>query len=409
MTVTDVPEGPTNHPPVITSNRGGSTASISLRENTTAVTTVTATDPDAGQTRTYSIIGGADAAQFTINATTGALAFLAAPDYEHTADAGGNHIFDVIVQASDGNGGTDTQAIAVTVGDSNPEIVTGDASANTFFASSDLEAFFGSGGNDTVSYAFAHAAVTANLSNILTNKGEALGDVYISIENLTGSAFNDKLTGDLGANILDGGAGGDQLDGAGGSDTASYARATAGITADLSKSSNNTGEATGDTYQSIDNLLGSNFNDRLVGNDSNNVLTGGAGADTLIGNTGDDTLIGGRGVDTLNGGAGKDVIVYQSANDFGDTIQGFNVSDDTLRFSASGLTGLTAGQQLVAGVTFIANTAPTATAAVATFLYDTNDHNLLFDDDGTGAHAAVQVAHFNSAVNLKANDFDITT
>ena len=173
----------------------------------------------------------------------------------------------------------------------------------------------------------------------------------------------------------------------------------------LSKSSNNTGEAKGDTYQSIENLLGSNFNDRLVGNDSNNVLTGGGGADTLIGNKGDDTLIGGPGVDTLNGGAGKDVVVYQSVNDFGDTIQGFNVSDDTLRFSASGLTGLTAGQQLVAGTTFIANTAPTATVATATFLYDTNDHNLLFDDDGTGAHAAAQVAHFDTAVNLKADDF----
>ena len=111
----------------------------------------------------------------------------------------------------------------------------------------------------------------------------------------------------------------------------------------------------------------------------------------------------------LNGGAGKDVIVYQSVNDFGDTIQSFNVSDDTLRFSASGFTGLTAGQHLVAGTTFIANTAPTATVATATFLYDTNDHNLLFDDDGTGTHAAVQVAHFNSAVNLTANDFDITT
>ena len=55
-----------NHPPTITSNGGGDTAAVSVAENTTAVTTVTATDPDAGQTLSYSIIGGADAAKFTI-------------------------------------------------------------------------------------------------------------------------------------------------------------------------------------------------------------------------------------------------------------------------------------------------------------------------------------------------------
>ena len=54
----------------------------------TAVTTVTATDPDAGATLTYSIIGGADAAKFTINATTGVLTFVAAPNFEAPTDAG---------------------------------------------------------------------------------------------------------------------------------------------------------------------------------------------------------------------------------------------------------------------------------------------------------------------------------
>ena len=38
-----------------------------IAENTTAVTTVTATDPDAGQTLSYSISGGADAGKFTID------------------------------------------------------------------------------------------------------------------------------------------------------------------------------------------------------------------------------------------------------------------------------------------------------------------------------------------------------
>ena len=75
---------------------------------------MTANDPDAGATQTYSIIGGADAALFTIDATTGALSFLAAPNFESPADAGANNIYDVTVQVSDGTL-TDSQAIAVTV------------------------------------------------------------------------------------------------------------------------------------------------------------------------------------------------------------------------------------------------------------------------------------------------------
>ena len=66
------------HAPVITSNGAG--ASVNVAENATAVTTVTATDLDAGSTLTYSIVGGADAAKFTVDANTGALSFVSAPD-----------------------------------------------------------------------------------------------------------------------------------------------------------------------------------------------------------------------------------------------------------------------------------------------------------------------------------------
>ena len=53
------------------------------------MTTVTATDADLpAQTLTFSIVGGADAARFTINASTGALAFITAPDYELPTDTG---------------------------------------------------------------------------------------------------------------------------------------------------------------------------------------------------------------------------------------------------------------------------------------------------------------------------------
>ncbi|MGE4588028.1 MAG: cadherin domain-containing protein [Acidaminococcaceae bacterium] len=109
-----------NDAPIITSNGGGTSAAVSIVEDTTAVTTVTATDADVpADTLTYSITGGADAAKFTINSSTGALSFITAPNYEAPTDAGGNNVYDVIVQVSDGHGGTDTQAIAVTVTDGN--------------------------------------------------------------------------------------------------------------------------------------------------------------------------------------------------------------------------------------------------------------------------------------------------
>ena len=104
-----------NSAPVINSNGGGATASISVAENVTAVTTITATDANTSQTLTYSIVGGSDAAKFTINSVTGALSFITAPNYESPTDSGGNNVYDVTVQVSDGIGGVDTQAIAVTV------------------------------------------------------------------------------------------------------------------------------------------------------------------------------------------------------------------------------------------------------------------------------------------------------
>ncbi len=109
MTVTDV----NDIAPVITSDGGGASASLNVAENGTAVTTVTATDLD-GPSLTYSIVGGADASKFTINASTGALSFVAAPDYEAPTDADADNVYDVIVQVSDG-ALTDSQAIAVTV------------------------------------------------------------------------------------------------------------------------------------------------------------------------------------------------------------------------------------------------------------------------------------------------------
>jgi hypothetical protein len=119
--------------PVITSNGGGANASVSIMENTANVATVTATDADAGSTIMYSIVGGVDAAKFSINSSTGVLSFLAAPDFENPSDADANNIYIVTVRAGDGVN-NDDQSVAVTVSDANdnaPVITSNGGGVNT--------------------------------------------------------------------------------------------------------------------------------------------------------------------------------------------------------------------------------------------------------------------------------------
>ena len=124
VTITDVNEGSGNHAPTITSNGGGDTASISMQENATNVTTVTATDPDTGDNLTYSIVGGADSNHFTITSVTAHLTFNSAPDYENPTDSDANNTYIVTVQVSDGHGCTDTQTITVTITDVDESVDT---------------------------------------------------------------------------------------------------------------------------------------------------------------------------------------------------------------------------------------------------------------------------------------------
>ncbi len=107
----------TNDAPVISSDGGGETAIISVAENTTAVTTVQASDVD-GPSTSYSILTGpesADHAKFVIDQNTGALSFVDAPNFENPASAAGSNVYTVQVQAADGAGGYDVQTITVTV------------------------------------------------------------------------------------------------------------------------------------------------------------------------------------------------------------------------------------------------------------------------------------------------------
>lgn len=91
-----------------------SLASATAAENTAgAVYTVTATDADGG-TLTYGISAGGDASDFTINATTGAVTFARAPNFEWPTDANRDNVYDLTVTASDGTH-TTSHAITITV------------------------------------------------------------------------------------------------------------------------------------------------------------------------------------------------------------------------------------------------------------------------------------------------------
>ena len=98
-----------------------SSATFDAAENQTAAGTVLATDGDTGDDITdYALTGGADQAFFSIGATSGALTFDDAPNFEDAEDQGTDNTYVVEVQATSGTDSrekTATQTITVTVTD----------------------------------------------------------------------------------------------------------------------------------------------------------------------------------------------------------------------------------------------------------------------------------------------------
>lgn len=214
---------------------------------------------------------------------------------------------------------------------------------DTFFTSSGIDYYNGGDDLDTVSYAGASEGLSAHLQNLSSATGAATGDVFLNIENLIGSGFDDtiygtgvvnRLSGGGGNDLLIGKGGADVLDGSTGSDTAGYDQATAAVRVDLQTPSANTGDAAGDVLISIENVSGSGFNDVLFGNaaantlrgsiypqiaSGNDYLDGRAGNDQLFGHDGNDKLIGGAGIDGMTGGAGADIFLFRNISETGKT------------------------------------------------------------------------------------------
>jgi hypothetical protein len=113
-----------NTAPVITGPSGGAGAAasaITVNENQTAVTKVTANEPV-----TWAITGGTEAGKFNI-ATDGTITFKAAPDYEAPTDADTNNTYLLTLTATDAAGNVATQTMTVTVAnlDDTAPLITG--------------------------------------------------------------------------------------------------------------------------------------------------------------------------------------------------------------------------------------------------------------------------------------------
>ncbi len=212
--------------------------------------------------------------------------------------------------------GTGNVLANVITGNSGANALSGLMGDDTLIGRAGADALSGGAGTDTADYSASGAGVTINI-NAVTGSGsggDAEGDTLVSVENIIGSAFNDVIIGrDVSANalsglagddVLIGGTGADALDGGGGADTADYASSGVGVTINLNATigTGSGGDAQGDTLTSIENVIGSAFNDTLTGRDFfANLLNGGDGNDVLSGGTGGaDVMNGGNGIDTLD-------------------------------------------------------------------------------------------------------------
>jgi Ca2+-binding RTX toxin-like protein len=318
----------------------------------------------------------------------------------------------------DGLGGDDRIA-----GVGGPDFLAGGEGNDTLIGGSGADTLDGGTGNDTASYVNATATVQVVMYNTAYNTGDALGDVFTSIEALQGSANIDILVGGFLGDSIFGGAGGDWLDGTYGGDSlygqagndhlvsrvqadildggvdydlARYDFADAGLRAYIYDTTQNTGWAAGDTFVSIEGLTGSYFADDLRGDDNYNIIYGLGGADFIIGLGNSDLLIGGDGQDLFH------FVGITDGGFYGDTIQDFVSGYD--RISVTGqFFGLgSPGGVAIESWRFVAGTV--ANLATSQFIYDNTTQELFYDIDGTGAGVQVLLATLQSGATLAAGD-----
>lgn len=176
------------------------------------------------------------------------------------------------------------------------------------------------------------AGITALLDSGIVTDGFGNLETVSSIDRVRGTEEIDAITaddtgirmrGEGGDDLLVGGNGDDIFDGGSGSDTASFLNAGVGVKADLRYSGKQTNVGK-DELIDIQNLFGSDYNDRLTGDANANIISGYGGNDIIRGKGGDDIFSGGDGDDNIKGGDGVDTI---SGDGDSDTLFGLSGND----------------------------------------------------------------------------------
>lgn len=264
---------------------------------------------------------------------------------------------------------------------------------------------------------FSFAASVAK--DEITNSGKMIGDIDLGggddlydgrLGTIQGNVFggdgndrlyagagNDALNGQDGNDTLMGGAGADYLGGGTGTDRASYASATKAVIVSLANPAINSGDAKGDTYNSIENLTGSNYNDALNGNSANNTINGGGGNDIIKAYAGNDML---------TGYSGADIFVFNTALDAStnvDTITDYNVAADTIQLDDAIFTALAAG--VLASGAFRSNTTGLAQDAADRIIYETDTGKLYYDANGNASGGGILFAKVGIGLGLTNADF----
>ena len=289
------------------------------------------------------------------------------------------------------------------------DTLNGDGLDNTIYGEDGNDTINGLLGNDTI---YGDDAVEGPGDGRDYLRGYHGNDILYGggdNDRLYGEKHNDQLYGGSGNDMLNGGEGADALDGGSGVDTASYSTPGAGpVVASLANASINTGQAAGDTYVSIENLIGSWYSDHLNGNHSANSING------LVG---DDYLKGYRGNDILTGGGGQDVFIFNSTLDATnnvDTITDFGVDDhgndpgnynwdDAIWLDDAVFTALSLGALAAAAFKDLADGAKDADDRI---IYNSATGNLYYDADGSeAAFGNVKFANIANLAELTAADF----